>query len=115
MFKTLNDFKAAAEFFPCGRIVPQRVLKGPKKYKHKVTFGADCWMIPSRKGHVFFVDTAGTENGCFIRINIKQKAELIWHPYTKDVNTYWTMNVHEDGRTETDEKLIEKINSLLKY
>lgn len=55
-FATIEQFKEAAEFFPAGRIVPQRILKGPRRYKHKVKFGSDSWALPTPRGYLVAQD-----------------------------------------------------------
>lgn len=64
-FVSMEQFKAAAEFFPKGRIIPQRILKGPRKVKHLWLFGGDAWAIPTPNGYVVAVDTEG--DGSVIR------------------------------------------------
>lgn len=121
MYQTLDQFKAACKFFPKGRIVPQHVLKGAKKLKHKVTFGSDCWLLYTPKGHFFFADTkSGGTDSCFIRIMITEKAHLTWHPYIPNVNTRWVINRgratlnHDYKPGYPDEEMIEIINRNLK-
>lgn len=115
MYQTLDQFKAKCVFFPKGRIVPQYVIKGPKKHKHNVTFGADCWLHYTPKGHFFFADTkSGGSNSCFVRIMITKKAKLTWHPYIPNMHTRWVLNHHYDSRTHPDEEILEIINCNLK-
>ena len=51
----LDQLKQRAEFFPRGKVIPNRVLKCPvRKMRHNVTFGADPWVIPCPTGYVCF-------------------------------------------------------------
>lgn len=51
-FASLDEFKARAEFFPMGKIIPQRIVCGPRKYKHNIVFGSDTWAMYTQKGYV---------------------------------------------------------------
>lgn len=56
MFKDVWQIKMVGERFPPGRIVPQRVLKGPRKQKHLVVFGAECWAFRTRDRVILTAD-----------------------------------------------------------
>lgn len=51
-FASLEEFKARAEFFQMGRIIPQRIVCGPRKIKHNVVFGSDTWAMYTPRGYV---------------------------------------------------------------
>lgn len=52
----LDWFKGRAEFFKAGSIVPQRILKGKRKWKHLLKFSSDCWALPTPAGYIVAVD-----------------------------------------------------------
>lgn len=126
MFKTIDDFKRAAEFFPAGRIIPQRILKGPRKYKHRITFGSDSWAVNTPGGYVIAINTGETGSGIRIKPGLpepsvyvpwkkklRRKARpkginLYGSPYTKGGGTHWVGNT---GRAE--EKWLEAINRVM--
>ena len=62
----LRELKSRVEFYPAGRIVPQRVLKGPRKQKHRVVFDSNSWLVPTVGGYVVLVDCGA--NGAALRV-----------------------------------------------
>lgn len=63
--KTIEQYKAAAIYFPPGRIVPNwilRVVKGHKRSKRSFKFGAPTWVLPCGDRMVIFgaTELAGT-------------------------------------------------------
>lgn len=117
MFNTIDDFKRAAEFFPAGRIIPQRILKGPRKLKQYFKFAVDCWAIPTPRGYVIAADSR--KAGCAIRYcapadhwtlngKLKREINMFGSPYFKNGATNWTGNC---GRT--DEQWIDDLNNVL--
>ena len=69
--KTIEQYKAAAIYFPPGRIVPnwiQRIVKGHKRNKRGFTFGAPVWVLPSGDRVVIFGAT-DLPGSCLMRIN----------------------------------------------
>lgn len=52
----IDKFKSRATFYPAGRIVPQRIAKGSRKYKHNVTFIDNTWFIYTPKGWLIFAE-----------------------------------------------------------
>ena len=104
--KSIEEFKAKAEFFKAGSIIPQRVLKGPRKVKHLIKFGSDSWVMPSYGGYIVAFDCKDT--GSAIKINWQLKnANLYGSPYG-NWETFWC------GNTKTsDEKWIENINAVM--
>ncbi len=114
MFKTMDEFKARAQFFPGGRIIPQRILKGPRWIKRRITFGTDCWAIPTPKGYLVASDSS-TGNGAAVTLNNGDgflsrngDAWLTGSPYTPGGNTHWI------GNTSGDERQLEQINAHLR-
>ena len=105
-FNSLEEFKAAAEFFPQGRIIPQRILKGPRYAKSQVTFTANTWVMPTPKGYVCACDvdamfvpadrlasvrsTASTPQS---RRLSKGKIAFKGSPYTQGGITSWVSNL----------------------
>ena len=72
--KTIEQYKAAAIYFPPGRIVPnwiQRIVKGHKRNKRGFTFGAPVWVLPCGDRMVIFGAT-DLPGACLMRIdNVK--------------------------------------------
>lgn len=69
--KTIEQYKAAAIYFPPGRIVPnwiQRIVKGHKRNKRGFTFGAPVWVLPCGDRMVIFGAT-DLPGGCLIRVS----------------------------------------------
>ena len=89
-FNNINHFKRSAEFFPAGKIIPQRILKGPRRFKHNVTFGSNSWALRTSDGYVIASDTR--ESGLFIRIRWVKDANFLGSPYTSNGGTYWIGN-----------------------
>ncbi len=76
MFASIQDFKDRAEFFPAGKIIPQRILKGPRKIKCCFLFGSDSWALPTPHGYV--VACNAEKGGSAIRIR-RTKAKTFRH------------------------------------
>lgn len=58
--KTIEQYKAAAVYFPPGRIVPNwvlRIVKGHKRNKRNIKFGAPVWVLPCGDRLVIFGST----------------------------------------------------------
>ena len=101
MFKSISDFKAAAEFFPAGRIIPQRIIKSQRKHKSVIVFGSNSWALPTEKGYIVASDT--NNRGCCIRIlSGIRNAKLIGSPYTKKGETHWIGSSNNDGKCQID-------------
>lgn len=79
-FKTFDDVMRQGEAFRKGQIIPQRILKGPRKLKHQVIFGCDCWAFCTPKGYIVFNKMGENESAARIT-NIKNQ-ELLGSPYT---------------------------------
>jgi hypothetical protein len=92
----LNGLRERVEFYRKGSIVPQRVLKCERRKKHHITFGADCWLVPTRSGYLVLVD-CGT-NGSALRLSrYLQNARLRGSPYLGC--THWCGN---SGMSESE-------------
>lgn len=115
MFHTLDQFKAAAEFFPCGRIVPQRILKGPRRIKHKVKFGADCWLFQNPLGVVIFAETSSpNSNGAIIRTSLATIRGMSFVPYSAKGVLRWIPDQLTGRAIENEENILKIINRHLK-
>ena len=69
--KTVEQYKAAAKFFPPGRIVPNwvmRIVKGRKHMKRGFTFGGPVWVLPCGDRMVIFGATE-LPGSCLMRID----------------------------------------------
>ena len=100
------DF-SKAEFFKKGTIIPQRILKGPRKLKHHIIFGSNVWCIPTPKGYLIAVDISNGD--CVVRLKYSHKHKdinLFSSPYTKKGVTRWIGN-HESN-PEDWQKLLDK-------
>ena len=86
----LRELKSRVEFYPAGRIVPQRVLKGPRKQKHRVVFGSDSWLVPTVGGYVVLVDCGVNGATLSFRSNLRN-ACLEGAPYSVG-GTHWIGN-----------------------
>lgn len=85
----IETFKARAEFFKKGSIIPQRILKGGRKKKHVVKFGSDCWAIPTPLGYLVAVDY--TNGGSVVIVSqVTKNLHLFGSPYGG--STHWYGN-----------------------
>lgn len=84
--KSIEDFQRRAEFFPAGRIVPQRILKGRRKCKSRVKFGGSCYALPTPLGY-FLLTYPGAEHALVVR-NYRGP-EIVGSPYVRNGNTTW--------------------------
>jgi hypothetical protein len=108
MFETIHEFKAAAEFFPAGRIVPQRIIKGPRKFKSGVIFGADSWALPTRKGYLIACDMRNSDH-C-VSIKKAHDCKFTGSPYFPPGSyTSWVSS----GHFGSDDAWIENLNACL--
>lgn len=115
MYKTLDEFKADCLFFPKGRIVPQYVMKGPRRCKHNVKFGADCWLLFTPKGHLFFVDlAAGGPDSYFIHVKNVKNVHFTMSPYSLGRKAWNMMKTRDDSEKSVDAEMLEIINRRLK-
>ncbi len=86
-FKSFDDFKSHAEFFPKGRIVPNRIArithtKTGKRYRraHWFKFSTDTWAFNSAHGEKFLI----TEQSEFLSMYLDGKHKDI----TINLNPY---------------------------
>lgn len=65
-FSSMEDFMSRSEFFPKGRIIPQRILKGPRKLKHMFKFLYDSHALRTEAGYIILIDNSSEcyENRC---------------------------------------------------
>ena len=52
LYSSLEEFKKRAEFFPAGKIIPQRILKGPRRIKHLCNFSYDSYAVRTNAGYI---------------------------------------------------------------
>lgn len=70
----LEELKARAEFFPKGHIVPRRInAVYPRKYQHRLRFGADSWAIAGIDGYVVIQQHETARGESCLRFQISQK------------------------------------------
>jgi len=82
MFSSIQDFKDRAEFFPAGKIIPQRILKGPRKFKSNIRFDCRSWAMRTDFGYVIAAELASSQHGdCVISIKHTKNAHLKGSPY----------------------------------
>lgn len=51
-YSSLDEFKKRAEFFPAGKIIPQRILKGIRQIKHLCIFTYDSYAVRTKNGYI---------------------------------------------------------------
>lgn len=105
-FSSIEEVKAACEFFPKGRIVPQRILHVDKrKYSSRKKFGSDAWAMPTPKGYLVLCNTG--KYGAAIRVRNMKKVLLRGSIYTRGGESTYICN----GTLDTDEKWLESFNN----
>lgn len=57
-FSSIEDFMNRSEFFPKGKIIPQRILKGPRKLKHLIKFSYDSHVLRTESGYIILIDNS---------------------------------------------------------
>lgn len=56
MFRSLDEFKAKAEFFKAGSVVPKRIMRLDTYKRHgRMTFGNDTWAFSSERGYILII------------------------------------------------------------
>lgn len=85
-----EKLKRRAEFFKKGTIIPQRILRGPRKQKHGVTFGSDSYAVPTGVGYL--VITLCGRMGSAVNIRNTRNATFSGSPYTPRGCTFWLGN-----------------------
>jgi hypothetical protein len=88
-FESIDDLKEVAEFFPRGKIIPRRIMKGPRRYSSKIRFDSDCWVLNTPKGHVC---ASNNSQGYMIHIKGIKNAEIVGSPYTTSGASDWIGN-----------------------
>lgn len=86
----LRELKSRVEFYPAGRIVPQRVLKGPRKQKHRVVFGSNSWLVPTVGGYVVLVDCGA--DGAALRFHSNLRNAYLQGSSYSVGGTHWIGN-----------------------
>jgi hypothetical protein len=105
-FESLKEFKSAAEFFPSGRIIPQRILKSNRKHKSKIVFGSDSWFIPTPAGYIGACDTQ-LESDYLVLIKFRFDGVIVGSPYVAGGGTTILGSYNK-----TQEQLIAEINRM---
>ncbi|NHC63200.1 hypothetical protein [Paenalcaligenes suwonensis] len=100
-FTSLEDFKAKAEFYPKGRIIPQRILKTtskPKgtahKLRHRIKFGSNFYLIRFHNRNLLF-----SFDDCVIAIEIGvgvKDAYIYGNPYGEGGSHWIGVNGWDD-------------------
>ena len=105
-----EKLKRRAEFFKKGTIIPQRILRGPRKQKHGMTFGSDSYAIPTGAGYLIIV-LCGEKGSAVVMSQWVRNALFRGSPHTKGGNTFWYGNAGlSDG--EFAAKAIDVLNKM---
>lgn len=112
-FKTIDQFKSRAEFFPKGRIIPQRIFKAPRKLKHLLVFGGDAWALPTPNGYVITIDSEG--GGCAILVKQPKGSIRAKLPsYTVQGSPYTSLGITTlIGNNLGDEAQLDELNKAI--
>ncbi len=96
-FKSLEEIKLAGEFIPKGKIIPQRILKSPRKISSLIVAGSNQWAIPTPNGYVVFVENHDAEFDSVIRVKrlVPNLTNLNGSPYSSG-GTSWQGNLQLD-------------------
>lgn len=105
-FESLEEFKARAEFFQMGRIIPQRIVCGPRKYKHNVVFGSDTWAMYTPRGYVMVLAGGDRHYSAikFLRTD-QMKGEVLF--FVRNGVSYWI------GPIGGEDKQLESLNRFI--
>lgn len=104
-----EKLKRRAEFFKKGTIIPQRILRGPRKQKHGVTFGSDSYAVPTGVGYL--VITLCGRMGSAVNMRNVRNAAFFGSPYTPRGGTRWFGNAHLSGE-EFAAEVIDELNKM---
>jgi len=86
-FKTIEEFKKSAEFFPEGKIVPRRILKVKRRHSSGLKFGCPSWAILTEKGWVIAADDRITKY--FLIVSNVKNDTAFGSPYIPGGYTNW--------------------------
>ena len=107
----IDKFKARAEFFKKGSIIPQRILKGERKKKHVVKFGSDCWAMPTPHGYLVAVDCMNGDS--VVRISrMPPKLDLVGSPYGGTTNWFGNHQLTDAEWSDILEKKYKRMFSI---
>lgn len=120
MFNSLQEFKERSEFFKAGSIVPQRVLKGPRKVKHRVKFLCDVWRFSHSDKYVIYAHAPckmpkvpGSGDGnYYIKISNVRNGHFITAPYRENCPVYTVYGTGDNGVAVSEQEVLNKINSV---
>lgn len=105
-FNSIEEVKAACEFFPKGRIIPQRILHVDKrKYSSRKKFGSNTWAMPTPKGYLLLSDTGKT--GYAVLVKNMKNVHLVGSIYTDGGESTYICN----ATLETDEEWLKSFNN----
>lgn len=106
-FASLDEFKARAEFFQMGKIIPQRIVCGPRKYKHNIVFGSDTWAMYTPKGYVMVLAGGDRHHSAIKLLRPDQiKGKVVF--FVRHGASYW------NGPIEGDQVQLEKLNIFIR-
>jgi len=102
LYSSLEEFKKRAEFFPAGKIIPQRILKGPRRIKHLCNFSYDSYAVRTNGGYIVLCINDGsskiskTSSAAILNYPIGSRCfgknrilRLYGSPYTPGGVTHW--------------------------
>lgn len=112
MFETLQQFKDRCEFFKAGSIVPQRVLKGPRKVKHRVKFLHNTWRFNAGNKYVVFIQNT-IPLMYYIRISNVDNSDFTIAPYRKNFPVLTVFTMDAEGVCTPEEVTVNTINKLI--
>lgn len=87
----LEKLKRRTEFFKKGAIIPQRILRGPRKQKHGMVFGSDSYAVPTGAGYLIIV-LCGEKGSTIVMSQWVRNARFRGSPHTKGGSTFWYGN-----------------------
>ena len=103
-----DSLLSRARFYKRGAIIPQKVLRGPKRKKqHQLTFGSDSWVLPTKTGYLVVCATG--VNTSAIRLGRGfPTGTYIGSPYHPDGDTHW-IGDKEISRDQWAKNVIETL------
>ena len=108
VMKEFESLLSRARFYRRGAIIPQKVLRGPKRKKqHQLTFGSDSWVLPTKTGYLVVCATG--VNTSAIRLGRGfPTGTYIGSPYHPDGDTHW-IGDKEISRDQWAKNVIETL------
>lgn len=88
VLQEFDSLLSRTRFYRQGAIIPQKVLRGPKRKKqHQLTFGSDSWVLPTKTGYLVVCATG--VNTSAIRLRGLPAGTYIGSPYHPGGETHW--------------------------